>query len=197
MQRAHRSGRPRSIDGPPRGFIRYRAWRSAPDVTGPAERGAILPARHPALHFDMHAAHRLYCLLVRHRPPTARRGAEGAARRAGGRERTARQLGTRKGTYLRLVGSLALTAFFLWLALVGAGRFAESGAGSIYALGVVVAAALLFYEHSLVKPGHLEKLNAAFFTMNGIISIAFFLCVLAERLLHGGEVLYARQIPGL
>jgi 4-hydroxybenzoate polyprenyltransferase len=42
-------------------------------------------------------------------------------------------------------------------------------------LGVAVAAALLTYEHSLVKPDDLTKLDAAFFAMNGYISISFLL----------------------
>ncbi len=41
--------------------------------------------------------------------------------------------------------------------------------------GVAVVAALLAYEHSLVKPNDLSKLNAAFFTVNGYISLLFFL----------------------
>jgi 4-hydroxybenzoate polyprenyltransferase len=80
-------------------------------------------------------------------------------------------------------------ASVLCLALVGAARFGESGAGSIYAVGVVVAAALLFYEHSLIKPGYLEKLDAAFFTMNGIISMTFFAFVLLERVIHASSVM--------
>ena len=56
------------------------------------------------------------------------------------------------------------------------------GLGWLYAGGVVVAAALLLYEHSLVRPGDLSRMNAAFFTMNGVISLAFFGFVLAERL---------------
>src|SRR5207247_11246327 len=79
-------------------------------------------------------------------------------------------------------------ASVLCLALVGAARYGHSGAGSIYAAGVVVAAALLFYEHSLVKPGHLETLDTAFFTTNGIISMAFFVFVLAELLVHASPV---------
>jgi 4-hydroxybenzoate polyprenyltransferase len=59
-----------------------------------------------------------------------------------------------------------------------------AGAGWLYAAGVVVAALLLLYEHSLVKPGDLTKLDAAFFTMNGVISIVFFGFVLAERLVR-------------
>jgi 4-hydroxybenzoate polyprenyltransferase len=66
------------------------------------------------------------------------------------------------------------------LALAGVG-FAV-GAGWVYAAGVIIATALLLYEHSLVKPGELGRLDAAFFTMNGVISIVFFAFVLGERL---------------
>ena len=59
-----------------------------------------------------------------------------------------------------------------------------TGAGWVYGAGVAVAAALLLYEHSLVKPDDLKRLDAAFFTMNGVISIAFFVFVLAERLMR-------------
>ena len=51
-----------------------------------------------------------------------------------------------------------------------------------YWLGVVCVAALLAYEHSLVRPGDLRRLDAAFFTMNGVISVAFFAFVLADAL---------------
>jgi 4-hydroxybenzoate polyprenyltransferase len=54
--------------------------------------------------------------------------------------------------------------------------------GWLYAAGVVVAAGLLLYEHSLVRGDDLSKLDAAFFTMNGVISLTFFGFVLAERL---------------
>ena len=54
--------------------------------------------------------------------------------------------------------------------------------GWLYALGVLVAAALLLYEHSLVRGDDLSKLDAAFFTMNGVISLTFFGFVLVERL---------------
>jgi 4-hydroxybenzoate polyprenyltransferase len=63
-----------------------------------------------------------------------------------------------------------------------------AGAGAVYALGVGVAAALLLYEHSLVTADDLTRLDAAFFTMNGVISIAFFGFVLVERLTRGGAV---------
>ena len=54
--------------------------------------------------------------------------------------------------------------------------------GWLYAVGVFVAAALLLYEHSLVRGDDLSKLDAAFFTMNGVISLTFFGFVLVERL---------------
>jgi 4-hydroxybenzoate polyprenyltransferase len=70
------------------------------------------------------------------------------------------------------------------LALVGW----ATGAGALYWTGVLVAGGLLFYEHSLVSPDDLRRLDAAFFMMNGIISIAFFAFVLAERVLRAWGV---------
>jgi 4-hydroxybenzoate polyprenyltransferase len=54
--------------------------------------------------------------------------------------------------------------------------------GVLYWLGVAVVAGLLAYEHSLVRPGDLRRLDTAFFTMNGVISVAFFVFVLADVL---------------
>ena len=54
--------------------------------------------------------------------------------------------------------------------------------GVLYWIGVGVVAALLLYEHSLVRPGDLRRLDAAFFTVNGVISVAFFLFVLGDSL---------------
>jgi 4-hydroxybenzoate polyprenyltransferase len=55
--------------------------------------------------------------------------------------------------------------------------------GVAYWLGVAAVAALLGYEHSLVRPGDLRRLDAAFFTVNGVISIVFLCFVLADVLL--------------
>jgi 4-hydroxybenzoate polyprenyltransferase len=41
--------------------------------------------------------------------------------------------------------------------------------------GVAAVTALLIYEHSLVKPDDFSRVNAAFFTMNGYVSVLFFL----------------------
>jgi len=57
-----------------------------------------------------------------------------------------------------------------------------SAAGWVYWAGVGTVSALLLYEHSLVSADDLSRLDAAFFTTNGIISILFFSFVFAERL---------------
>jgi len=56
--------------------------------------------------------------------------------------------------------------------------------GKIAALGILVVVVLLVYEHSLVKADDLSKLNAAFFSMNGVISVLFFVFVSADLLLR-------------
>ena len=64
------------------------------------------------------------------------------------------------------------------LIAVGAGL----SVGISYWLGVASVAALLAYEHSLVRPGDLRRLDVAFFTMNGVISVVFFGFVLVDAL---------------
>jgi 4-hydroxybenzoate polyprenyltransferase len=56
--------------------------------------------------------------------------------------------------------------------------------GKLAIAGVVVVAALLAYEHSLVSSDDLGRLNAAFFTMNGVISVLFFVFVAGDLLLR-------------
>jgi len=56
------------------------------------------------------------------------------------------------------------------------------GLGKLAIAGVIAVAALLAYEHSLVSSHDLSKLNAAFFTMNGVISVIFFVFVAADVL---------------
>jgi 4-hydroxybenzoate polyprenyltransferase len=58
------------------------------------------------------------------------------------------------------------------------------GLGKLAIVGVVVVAALLAYEHSLVASDDLSKLNAAFFTMNGVIAVVFFVFVAADLLMR-------------
>ncbi|MDP5273797.1 UbiA-like polyprenyltransferase [Chengkuizengella axinellae] len=49
-----------------------------------------------------------------------------------------------------------------------------------YFVGTIIAAILLIYEHQLVKPNDLSKLNAAFFTMNGVLSVVVFVFTLID-----------------
>lgn len=58
------------------------------------------------------------------------------------------------------------------------------GRGAAYAAGVVVVAGLLVYEHMLVRPNDLSKLNRAFFDLNGYVSLAFLICVGIDQLLR-------------
>ena len=81
-----------------------------------------------------------------------------------------------KGTFLGARLFHVLTVVLL--AAVGAGL----GLGVAYWLGVASVAALLLWEHSLVGPGNLRRLDAAFFTMNGVISMVFLGFVLVEAL---------------
>jgi 4-hydroxybenzoate polyprenyltransferase len=63
-----------------------------------------------------------------------------------------------------------------FLALAGMGI----AVGPLYWIGVGAVAALLLYEHSLVSPRDWRRLDTAFFTMNGVISVTFFAFVLAD-----------------
>jgi 4-hydroxybenzoate polyprenyltransferase len=56
--------------------------------------------------------------------------------------------------------------------------------GKLALVGVIAVMLLLLYEHSLVKPTDLSKLNAAFFTMNGVISVVFAAFIAADLLLR-------------
>lgn len=58
------------------------------------------------------------------------------------------------------------------------------GLGKIAVLGVALVAILLLYEHSIVSPRDMRRMNAAFFTLNGVISVVFFGFVAADILLR-------------
>jgi 4-hydroxybenzoate polyprenyltransferase len=56
------------------------------------------------------------------------------------------------------------------------------GAGALYFVGVLAAASLLIYEQSLVKPTDLSRVNMAFFTLNGFVSLGVFVFALLDVL---------------
>jgi 4-hydroxybenzoate polyprenyltransferase len=72
---------------------------------------------------------------------------------------------------------LGMLAALLWLIdLFHLGRLADAG--------IVAVALLLAYEHSIISPKDIRRMNAAFFTLNGIISVVFFGFIAAD-ILHG------------
>jgi 4-hydroxybenzoate polyprenyltransferase len=86
------------------------------------------------------------------------------------------RFGARRGILLaKVLHGLALVA----LCAFGWG----AGLGIAYYAGVAVGAALVAYEHQLVRPGDLRRLDAAFFTMNGIVSVVVFLGAMGDRVL--------------
>ncbi|MEW5918260.1 MAG: UbiA-like polyprenyltransferase [Gemmatimonadota bacterium] len=75
------------------------------------------------------------------------------------------------------------------VALIAAGL--RGPVGLFYGIGVALVAMLLAFEHRLVKAHDLSRLDAAFFTMNGVISITLFVFVLIDRLVHGRAIPFA------
>jgi len=73
--------------------------------------------------------------------------------------------------------------FHVITVLLLAGMVVAFGLGKIAMAGVVMVALLLIYEHSLVKHDDLSRVNAAFFTMNGFISMGFLFFIAADLLM--------------
>ncbi len=87
-----------------------------------------------------------------------------------------RHYGIAKALLLAKAMHAAMLLFLIGVVIAfGLGKFAIAG--------VIAVAAMIAYEHSLVSATDLSKLNAAFFTMNGIISVMLFLFVAADLLL--------------
>jgi 4-hydroxybenzoate polyprenyltransferase len=59
---------------------------------------------------------------------------------------------------------------------------AAAGLHGFYVAGIAIVAALLMWEHAIVKPRDLSRLNMAFFNLNGYVSVVFLLAVLADVL---------------
>jgi 4-hydroxybenzoate polyprenyltransferase len=70
---------------------------------------------------------------------------------------------------------IVMLALLVWLTRLFA-------LGAIAWIGIAIVAALLFYEHLIVSPSDLRRMNAAFFTMNGLISVVFFVFVATDIL---------------
>ncbi|MGW3678204.1 menaquinone biosynthesis prenyltransferase MqnP [Streptomyces prasinus] len=70
------------------------------------------------------------------------------------------------------------TALFVWFAVL-------TGAGVFFWIGLVIVAAAFVYEHTIVRPNDLTRLNRAFFSTNGFIGISLFVCALIDLLVRG------------
>ncbi|MFI1396343.1 menaquinone biosynthesis prenyltransferase MqnP [Streptomyces sp. NPDC020681] len=70
------------------------------------------------------------------------------------------------------------TVLLVWYALA-------TDAGFFFWLGLSVVTAAFLYEHSIVRPGDLSRVNRAFFTVNGFIGIVLFGCALLDLLVRG------------
>jgi 4-hydroxybenzoate polyprenyltransferase len=95
------------------------------------------------------------------------------------REQRLHSIATRFGTRGAFAAARLLHAATVGF-LVAAGLGLDVGV--LYWLGVAAVAALLAYEHTLVRPGDLRRLDAAFFTMNGVIALVFLAFVLGDSL---------------
>jgi 4-hydroxybenzoate polyprenyltransferase len=85
--------------------------------------------------------------------------------------------------HIGIRGALAVArAFHIVMLILLIALVTVFGLGKLAVAGVIAVAALLAYEHTLVSPRDLSKLNAAFFTMNGVISVVFFAFVAADLL---------------
>ena len=85
--------------------------------------------------------------------------------------------------YLGIHGALAVArAFHIIMLILLIALIVTFGLGKLAIAGVIAVALLLAYEHSLVSTHDLSKLNAAFFTMNGVISVVFFVFIAGDLL---------------
>jgi 4-hydroxybenzoate polyprenyltransferase len=98
------------------------------------------------------------------------------------KEQGLRSLPARLGSGRALLVSALFHAASLALLF---GAFALAGGGPLFGLGIVLAGVFLVRQHAIVKPGDLSRIDAAFFTANGWLSIVVFACGAADILLRG------------
>jgi len=87
------------------------------------------------------------------------------------------QLGNRRALLLSALFHAAALALLF-------GTFVLARGGLLFGLGVVLAGAFLVRQHAIVRPGDLSRVDAAFFTANGWLSVIFFLCGAADLLIR-------------
>ncbi len=83
------------------------------------------------------------------------------------------KLGVSKALKLSALFHIIMTVLLIFLIFIG-------NLGLFYIIGVTLIAGLLIYEHSLVKPDDLSRVNTAFFNVNGIISIGLMVMTIID-----------------
>ena len=97
--------------------------------------------------------------------------------RAAGLKSVPQVYGLTRAFWLARAMHVGMVCLLVWLVRLFA-------LGGLAWAGVAVVAALLIYEHSIISPRDLRRMNAAFFTLNGVISVVFFGFIAADVLLH-------------
>ena len=87
-------------------------------------------------------------------------------------------LGKNGSLWMARLLHLAMLGLLLWL------HFSMQ-LGPFFMFGILATAAMLLYEHWLLRDGNLEKLDAAFFTMNGYISMVIFFATVGDIMQRG------------
>jgi 4-hydroxybenzoate polyprenyltransferase len=90
------------------------------------------------------------------------------------------RLGVRASLRVATLCHVAMLAALLALSFLP-----ETGLGWVYLTGVLAVGCLLAYEHWLVRPDDLSRVNEAFFQVNGVISVGLFIVVLVQLLVTG------------
>jgi 4-hydroxybenzoate polyprenyltransferase len=85
--------------------------------------------------------------------------------------------GVRGAFWIARAMHLGMLGMLCWLVVL-------FGLGKVAVFGVVLVALLLLYEHLIISPGDMRRMNAAFFTLNGVISVVFFGFVAADVFLR-------------
>lgn len=101
-----------------------------------------------------------------------------AADRAHGVKSVPARFGIPAALYGARGSAVVTTGLLVWYALA-------TGAGVFFWIGLVLVAVAFVYEHSIVRPHDLSRLNRAFFSVNGFIGIALFVCALLDLLVRG------------
>ncbi|WP_443065307.1 menaquinone biosynthesis prenyltransferase MqnP [Streptomyces sp. NBC_00536] len=101
-----------------------------------------------------------------------------AADRAEGVKSVPARFGVPAALWGSRVCHVVTTGLLVWYALA-------TGAGAFFWTGLIVVVAAFGYEHTIVTPKDLSRLNRAFFTVNGFIGIALFVCALGDLMVRG------------